>query len=279
MNAQRFTASIAVAAACALGDAHAHDASKYPDWTGAWYRANEGRGGSWDLSRPPGRGQQPPLTPEYHAIWQAGLASTTSGGMGNSSTPKCIPAGLPRMMIVLEPMEIIITPETTYIHVSYFNELRRVYTDGRTEFPDPKAQSLRGYSIGRWEDADGDGRYDTLAIETRSFKGHRTFDGNITLHRDNKTVMKERITPDRANPDLMHNDVTVMDSALTQPWMVKRSYRRIKQKSWIEYVCEEGNRHVAIGKQNYVLSADGHLMPAQKDQPPPDLRNFIPRAQ
>jgi hypothetical protein len=31
---------------------------------------------------------------------------------------------------------------------------------------------------------------------------------------------------------------------------------------------------VAIGKEMYVLRADGYLMPAKKDQPPPDLRFF-----
>jgi hypothetical protein len=36
----------------------------------------------------------------------------------------------------------------------------------------------------------------------------------------------------------------------------------------------EANPHVRIGKENYMMSADGHLMPAKKDQPPPDLRYF-----
>jgi hypothetical protein len=31
---------------------------------------------------------------------------------------------------------------------------------------------------------------------------------------------------------------------------------------------------VRIGKENYMMSADGYLMPAKKDQPPPDLRYF-----
>jgi hypothetical protein len=31
---------------------------------------------------------------------------------------------------------------------------------------------------------------------------------------------------------------------------------------------------VPIGKEFYFRSADGYLMPAYKDQPPPDLRNF-----
>jgi hypothetical protein len=31
---------------------------------------------------------------------------------------------------------------------------------------------------------------------------------------------------------------------------------------------------VVIGKENYFLSGDGLLMPAKKDQPPPDLKYF-----
>jgi hypothetical protein len=31
---------------------------------------------------------------------------------------------------------------------------------------------------------------------------------------------------------------------------------------------------VAIGKENYFLSADGRLMPAKRDQAPPDLGYF-----
>jgi hypothetical protein len=43
---------------------------------------------------------------------------------------------------------------------------------------------------------------------------------------------------------------------------------------WAESVCAEGNGHVEVGGQNYFLSAEGYLMPARKDQPPPDLKYF-----
>jgi hypothetical protein len=36
------------------------------------------------------------------------------------------------------------------------------------------------------------------------------------------------------------------------------------------------NRHIAIGNENYFVSGDGYLMPARKDQAPPDLRYFKP---
>ena len=57
-----------------------------------------------------------------------------------------------------------------------------------------------------------------------------------------------------------------------------KNYRRVADPlvSWTEEYCEINN-HVLIGDQHYVLSADGLLMPAQKDQPPPDLRYFKPR--
>jgi hypothetical protein len=40
-----------------------------------------------------------------------------------------------------------------------------------------------------------------------------------------------------------------------------------------------GNNQVIIGKERYFRSADGHLMPLRKDQPPPDLRNFRSRVE
>jgi hypothetical protein len=45
---------------------------------------------------------------------------------------------------------------------------------------------------------------------------------------------------------------------------------------WGESSCVEGEGTglVALGKEMYVLRADGLLMPAKKDQPPPDLRYF-----
>ena len=53
-----------------------------------------------------------------------------------------------------------------------------------------------------------------------------------------------------------------------------KSYRRVSDPIRYENNCAEHNVHVLIGKENYFLSADGHLMPARKDQPPPDLRYF-----
>jgi hypothetical protein len=136
-----------------------------------------------------------------------------------------------------------------------------------------------GYSIGRWIDTEGVGRYDLLEAETRGpFRGPRTFDsGGALLHKDNQTVVRERIYLDKADPNILHNDVTVIDHALTRPWTVHKTYGREPNKEqpfWRDNNCSEANNHVVIGKEGYMLSADGFLMPAKKDQPPPDLRYF-----
>jgi len=257
----------------AAWSAQAHDASKFPDWSGQWDRIG---GGSFDPSKRPGRAQQPPLTPEYRAIWEANMADEASGGQSYNTQVHCLPGGMPRMMIAYQPMEVIITAGLTYIHIGFFGEYRRLYTDGRS-FPASIKPTFSGYSIGRWIDQDGDGRFDVLEIETRGMKGPRLFDpSGIPLHKDNETVVKERLALDKADPDVLRDEITTFDHALTRPWTVTRSYRRIRNPTWIEDVCAENNGYVFIGKETYLRSADGHLMPTKKDQPPPDLRRFNP---
>jgi hypothetical protein len=41
-----------------------------------------------------------------------------------------------------------------------------------------------------------------------------------------------------------------------------------------EAYCTENTVYIGIGKDDYFLSGDSLLMPARKDQPPPDLRYF-----
>jgi hypothetical protein len=149
-------------------------------------------------------------------------------------------------------------------------------SDGRS-FPATLDPSFMGYSIGRWLDEDGDGKYDALAIETRGLKGPRTYDSTgIPFHRDNETVIQERIFVDKADPNLLHDELTVIDNALTRPWVVDKVFRRANtaRPVWRESICSESNQHIEIAGEGYMLSYDGHLMPTKRDQAPPDLRYF-----
>jgi hypothetical protein len=263
-------ATIALAAALTATGAGAAE-MKYPDVSGAWARATPGA--QWDPSKPGGIKQEAPLTPKYQAIFEANLKAIRDGDETYNPHVRCMPSGMPRTMLAYEPLEIIVTPETTYIR-DYFNDIRRIYTDGRA-WPAPLEHSFGGYSIGQWVDEDGDGTYDTLVVETRGFRGPRVFDATgIPLDENNQTVIKERIFVDKANHDLLHDDITTIDAALTHPWTVMRTYNREHDETWPEFVCAEDNHHVEIQGESYFMNVDGNLMPTRKDQPPPDLRYF-----
>jgi hypothetical protein len=243
--------------------------SKYPDWSGQWLRIG---GIQWDPSKPLGAAQQPPLTPEYQAIFDASLADQSHGGQGNNARFTCIPHGMPRAMTATFPFEVIITPKITYILFENQPD-RRIYTDGR-DWPQNLEPAFAGYSVGHWGEQ-ADGRFDVLEVETRNMKGPRDFDtSGLPVHEDNQTVVKEKIYLDPSRPDVLHDEVTTIDHALTRPWTVTKSYRRERNPIWFDNNCAENDNHVVIGKENYFLSADGLLMPAKKDQAPPDLRYF-----
>jgi hypothetical protein len=268
------------ALAMPIGSVQASNDMKYPDWKGQWGRfAVRGLPGqpSFDQTKGWGPFQQAPLTAEYQKVLEESMADQEKGGLGNYSTARCLPGGMPRMMVAFEPQEYIITPDTTYILIGENDHYRRIFTDGR-EWPKDPEPTFSGYSIGHWIDEDGDGRYDALEVETRGpFKGPRAYDASgLPLHFDNQSVFKERFRLDKADSNILHDEITVFDHALTRPWTVDKKYVRNPdpRPNWREFYCTENTAEISIGKDNYFLSGDGMLMPSRKDQRPPDLRYF-----
>ncbi len=263
--------ALATALLAAPAVAQTVDFGKYPDLKGQWVRP-PGTPNNWvQLAGPP------PLTPEYQKIWDESKADTKAGGPGNWPSTFCIPAGMPAMMSYYDPAEIIVTPETTYILISHNdNSYRRIYTDGR-QFPEETELTYAGYSIGKWLDEDGDGKYDVLEVETRFLKLPRSYDiAGIPFHSNGQTVIKERIYLDKADRNVLWDQITVIDDALTRPYVkLQKATRNPNPRPvWFSEVCSETNTHVRIENENYFRSADGKLMPSKKDQQPPDLRYF-----
>jgi hypothetical protein len=264
--------AVAGALNAAITGAHAFDETKYPDFAAYWVRIGAG---SFDPSKPPGRGQQAPLTEEYQAILDASLADQAAGGQGNNPMGRCIPPGLPRTMINYEGMEIVVTAKVTYILLlEPMDQIRRIFTDGRA-WPSTLIPSYLGYSIGNWVDEDGDGRYDALLVETRGLKTTRSYDSSgAPFHKDGQAVVKERLSLDKSDPNVLQDEITTIDHALTRPWTVTRKYRRDPKAIWVETVCAEDNHQLRIGQQDYYIGADDNLLPTKKNQPAPDLKFF-----
>ena len=269
------TGALALTAALLLsiGPAEGHDETKYPDW-GGMLRRPPGVGIQWDETKPPGLAQQAPLRPEFRKVLEDSILDQKAGGQGGDFRVTCVSNGMPRLMTIVRQHEFFITPWLTM--VVYENNLpRRIYTDGRGFDAEDNVPSFAGYSIGKWLDTDGDGRFDTLEAETRNFKGPRNYEqSGIPLHPDGQSIIKERIYLDKNDKDTILNEITVIDNALTRPWTVVKHYRRQREHNWYEDLCSENNNHVQIGGQDFMLSADGYLMPTKKDQAPPDLRYF-----
>ena len=265
------TLAALLAAACSA--ASAHDASKFPDWSGQWTRTYTGNP-RYDQTKPI-RKQEAPLKPEYQALFEASIKDQDLGGHGLDPAYSCLPQGMPRMMSGVSPFEFLISPDVTHIlfERTEFSP-RRIYTDGRA-WPQTEETWFPGYSIGKWLDTDGDGRFDTLAVETRHVRGPRVWDqSGMPMANDDEGVITERIFSDKTDPELLRVEMTTVDNSLTRPWTVTKTFKRRTKVWWANDNCIEGQAHVTIGKEVYFRSADGMLMPMKKDQPPPDLRYF-----
>ncbi len=269
MGALALAASLGAAGGAAL----AHDESKYPDLSGQWTRTYTGNP-RFDQSKPI-RKQEAPLTPEYQAMFEASIKDQDLGGHGLDTAYTCLPQGMPRMMSGVSPFEFVISPNVTYIlfERTEFSP-RRIYTDGRP-WPQTEETWFPGYSIGKWVDTDGDGRFDTLEVETRHMRGPHEWDqSGMPMADDDDAVITERISIDKSDPGLLRVEMTAIDHSLTRPWSVVKIFKRRPKVWWTNDNCIEGQAHVTIGKEVYFRSADGLIMPMKKDQPPPDLRYF-----
>ena len=280
-----------IAASMMASGVRAADNARYPDWKGAWERfvpevselspsglRTSGGQPSFDQTKPWGTGQEAPLTPEYQKVLEDSLADQARGGQGNNfdRAARCLPNGMPLMMTAFLPLEFVVTPDTTYILTTDYMYFRRIFTDGR-DWPRNIQQTFAGYSIGRWIDEERNGIYNVLEVETRGFTGPRVFDATgLPLHSDNQSIFKERIYRERGDASVLHDEITVIDHALTRPWTVDKKYLHnpSPHPNWIIGSCVESNMLVPVGRDAYAISADGRLMPITKDQPPPDLRYF-----
>jgi hypothetical protein len=269
--------ALAAALTATIGGALAAE-MKYPDWKGRWDPINPrlgGQGVKYDPTKAFGPAQQAPLTPEYQKVHEESMADQAKGGQGNFiDHARCIPGGMPSMMSG-QIQEYIITPETTYVSVG--TDLRRIFTDGRP-WPTDSEPTYQGYSLGKWIDTTGSGTYDTLEVETRGpFKGPRAYDATgLPLHFDNESTFTERFHLDKNDPNILHDEITAFDHALTRPWSVDKTFRRNPDPypNFSRVSCMEGTNYVVVGTDVYFMSGDGFLMPTKKGQAPPDLRYF-----
>jgi hypothetical protein len=257
-------AALLAQAAAGFAQSSAPAAKSYPDWKGQWSRIG---GLDWP---PEGyrKAGAPPLTAQYQEVWKRNQALQDEGLPAGDPTAKCLPPGMPRVMKMDLPMEVIVTPKITYVYGAWDSQFRRIFTDGRA-WPEEPLDTFNGYSIGEWHDENGDGAYDMLSVETRSLRGPRVFDSRaVPFHDNNHTVVREEIR--LVGGKTLEDKITTIDDALTRPWTIAQRYGRKTDKIvWKEHLCVSGKWYLTLGEDWYIFDpATQSLAPARKGQAP-----------
>ena len=179
--------------------------------------------------------------------------SAPTAGSGNNPTLTCIPPGMPRAMIVVRDHGHH-HHAGDHLHPDRVDQRAAPHLHRRAQVAgEDRRRPSSATRSAKWDDTDGDGRFDTLWSRPAASRGraHSTARG-IPLHRDNQTVVKERIYLDKADPNVLRNEITMIDNALTRPWTVTRRIPARAGSDLVRVSCTEGNKQVLIGKENYL---------------------------
>ena len=229
----RMTTRALLMGTCLAGSAVA--AIAQPDFSGTWERYPP-PGETADPRYAPSVIPEPQLKPQYRAEWERGQKilkeRLEEGQPAGDNYIRCIPDGMPSMMMGMFPMEIFQRPEQINITQEAFSQTRRIYMNEKLPKWDEVDPSFYGKAVGRWEG-------DTLVIETTGIKQNVTF--RWTPHSEDMKIT-ERIR--LLSPDILQDEITIEDSYLEKPWTYTYSFRRMKGYKLQEYVCEDNRDYI-----------------------------------
>ncbi|MEO6376883.1 MAG: hypothetical protein ABIO37_02560 [Caulobacteraceae bacterium] len=215
------------------------------DFTGVW-RAQGGIG--WVPGIPPGEKQNPPLTPEYARIFKQHLDDGAAGRPTGDITADCLPQGMPRIMTMTYPMEIMMNEIQVNIFAEWQEQTRRIFLDGRPLDLDADP-TFYGQTTGHWEG-------DVLVATTLGLHPDTDLESS-GLPKSEKMIVYERLW--LADDDTLKDEITLVDAkALARPWTVTKTYLRGKPGfKLMQYVCLENNRNTAAadGSTGVVLQS------------------------
>ena len=195
-----------------------------PNFNGIWQALNTAE---WDiqdhqaqLGVPPGQG----VVEGNEIPYQPWALARKQENFRNRATADLVDAkgylpGVPRIMYMPFPFQIVQTPKYLAIVSEYARALRIIYTDGSSH-PSGPIDFWMGDSRGRW---DGD----TLVSDVIHFNDQTWFDKAGNFHSDALHLV-ERFT--LMGPDHVHYDVTVEDpKVFMRPWKMSMTLYRRKE--------------------------------------------------
>ena len=155
----------------------------------------------------------------------------------NDPEVKCYLPGVPRVMYLPFPFQIVQSSNVVLIASEYAGATRVVYMEKKEP---PPIDAWMGHSVGHWEG-------DTLVIESNTFNDLTWFDRAGNYHSDALKVV-ERITP--MTKDALGYEATMDDpKTFTKPWTIRMPlYRRLEQHAELmEFNCVEFVEETLMG--------------------------------
>jgi hypothetical protein len=142
---------------------------------------------------------------------------------------KCFAPGVPRLMYMPYPFQIVQDPRKVFMHFEYAYHNRTIHTDGS---PHPKGGlgTWLGDSRGHWEG-------DTLVNDVVDFNDMTWFDRAGNFHSDAMHVVERYSLRDR---DHMNYEATIEDpQVFTRPWKMRMIFYRHLEENFrvLEYLC------------------------------------------
>jgi len=176
----------------------------------------------------------PALKGAYKTLYDKRLAAMATGRPIDDVTADCLPAGLPHLLVVPYPFELMQTPGRVTLLYEYDSVVRRIPIGAAFTDPRKATPAFNGESVGHW-----DGQ--TLVVETRNIREDTQVDYTGIPHSDALTI-SERV---RRVDDATLEDVITLDDpkAFAEPFTVTRTYRLRPKWKISEYVCAENNRN------------------------------------
>ncbi len=217
------------------------EVAKLPDFTTGIWEIPLGGPGSF------GQRTQPSLTPAYQAKLDAFNALRKAGKEQDNPSANCVPPGMPGIMGQPYPMQIMFGPGQVMIELEAYMQVRHIYTDGR-KHPDDPDLTFNGNSIGHWEG-------DTLVVDSTSFTADTPLGENYGVRHSEKMHIVERFR--LTDPDTLEVVTTIDDpEALTKPWTSTRTFKRHRDWTISEYICEQNNRNLVdeSGRAGIILT-------------------------
>ncbi len=163
----------------------------------------------------------------------------------NGATPqndldlRCLPPGVPRIMLLARPFEIVQTPKRiVFVYEGGAHVWRQVWMDGRAHPKDPNPNWL-GHSIGHWEG-------DTLVVDSVGFNDRTWLDDAGHPHTERLHVI-ERFS--RTDASTMKYEVAIDDpGAYLRSWTSSNTLMFRPGEKLAEDICLDKLSNVATRK-------------------------------